>query len=113
MAAYDVRIGVWVQTSALPIYLDRAEAMLDIRRRRGPAGSLLYRYGDQLGRIVERHRAEAALHIAKPEAETAAELAHKSMVEAQTANRAKTEFLANMSHEIGRASCRESEVQYV
>jgi len=74
--------------------------MLDARRRRGPSGSLLHRYGDQLGRIVERHRAEAALSVAKQEAEKAAEMAHKSMVEAQTANRAKTEFLANMSHEL-------------
>jgi len=74
--------------------------MLDMRRRRGPSNSLLYRYGDQLGRIVERHRAEAALSVAKQEAEAAAELAHKSMLEAQAANRAKTEFLANMSHEL-------------
>ncbi|MFN4087492.1 MAG: sensor histidine kinase [Alphaproteobacteria bacterium] len=70
-----------------------------MRKRRGH-GSLLYRYGDQLGRIVERHRAEAALNVAKQEAEKAAELAHQSMLEAQAANRAKTEFLANMSHEL-------------
>src|SRR3546814_17072598 len=31
-------------------YLDRAEAMLDIRRRRGPADPLLHTYGDKLGR---------------------------------------------------------------
>lgn len=74
--------------------------MLDMRRRRGPSNSLMYRYGDQLGRIVERHRAEAALSAAKQDAEKAAELAHKSMLEAQAANRAKTEFLANMSHEL-------------
>ena len=74
--------------------------MFDFQRSRDGRQSLLDRYGAQLGRIVERHRAEAALHAAKQEAERAAEIAHTAMVDAQAANRAKTEFLANMSHEL-------------
>lgn len=74
--------------------------MYDLQRHREGRRSLLDRYGAQLGRIVERHRAEAALKVAKQEAENAAEVAHAAMVDAQSANRAKTEFLANMSHEL-------------
>lgn len=74
--------------------------MFDFQRRQADRRSLLDRYGAQLGRIVERHRAEAALQAARMDAERAAELAHAAMVEAQAANRAKTEFLANMSHEL-------------
>ncbi len=74
--------------------------MYDFRRRGAQRQSLLDRYGAQLGRIVERNRAEAALYAAKQEAERSAEIAHAAMVEAQAANRAKTEFLANMSHEL-------------
>jgi signal transduction histidine kinase len=62
--------------------------------------SLLDRYGDQLGRIVQRNRAEMALLAAKQEAERAAVRARDAMIEAQTADRAKTQFLANMSHEL-------------
>ena len=74
--------------------------MFDLQRPRDARRSLLDRYGATLGRIVERHQAEAALRAAQQEAERAAEIAHAAMVDAQSANRAKTEFLANMSHEL-------------
>ena len=76
------------------------EAMLDVRERRERRHSLLNTYCSQLGRIVERNRAEAALLAAKQEAERSAEMARAALVEAQAADRAKTEFLANMSHEL-------------
>ncbi len=74
--------------------------MLTMLGRREQEASLLDKYGQQLGAIVERRKAELALMAAKQEAEKAALLARESMVEAQAANRAKTEFLANMSHEL-------------
>ena len=74
--------------------------MLDVGGRRDRRGSLLTRYVDQLGRIVERDRAEAALLAAKQDAERSAEMARTAMMEAEAADRAKTEFLANMSHEL-------------
>lgn len=49
--------------------------------------------GTQLGRVVERARAEDAIIKAKEKAERAQE-------EADRASRSKSEFLANMSHEI-------------
>lgn len=74
--------------------------MISGRNKRTRQPSPLERYGDQLGRIVERHRAEAALLAARQEAERAAQVAEDAMREAQAANKAKTEFLANMSHEL-------------
>ena len=74
--------------------------MIDLHHRRERRHSLLHLYGSQMGRIVERDRAELALTLAKQEAEKSAELAQAAMLEAQAANRAKTEFLANMSHEL-------------
>ena len=47
---------------------------------------LLRSVGEQVGRVLERQRAQEALRAAKEQAEEA--------------NRAKSEFLANMSHEI-------------
>ena len=70
------------------------------RRRSLQRPSLMNRYGEQLGHIVERNRAEMALLAAKQDAETAARKALSAMIEAQTADRAKSEFLANMSHEL-------------
>ena len=70
------------------------------RRRLQQRPNLMRRYGDQLGHIVERNRAEMALLAAKQDAETAARQAMRAMIEAQTADRAKSEFLANMSHEL-------------
>lgn len=62
--------------------------------------SLLYRYGNQLGQIVERARSEMALVVAKQEAENAALAAQDAMEAAQAADKSKSEFLANMSHEL-------------
>ena len=62
--------------------------------------SLLARYAEQLGSIVQRNRAEMALLAAKQEAERSADFARAAMIEAQAADRAKTQFLANMSHEL-------------
>jgi signal transduction histidine kinase len=74
--------------------------MFDIHLRRRRQTSLLHRYGDQLGQIVQRKRTELALTAAKHEAERTAEIARMAMLQAEAANRAKTEFLANMSHEL-------------
>jgi signal transduction histidine kinase len=62
--------------------------------------SLMMRYCDQLGSIVDRRRAETALHAAKVSADAAKTSAVNAMVAAQTASRMKSEFLANMSHEL-------------
>ncbi len=74
--------------------------MLELGGRKDRRGTLLDRYGRQLGHIVERHRVEAALLVAKQEAERAAGIARAAMAEAQTSDRTKSEFLANMSHEL-------------
>jgi len=76
------------------------------RGRRGvdrtkPVGdSLMNRYCDKLGNIVDRRRAEVALEAARVSAESARASAVNAMVAAQTASRTKSEFLANMSHEL-------------
>ena len=74
--------------------------MLELRARRDRRSSLLDRYGQQFGYVMERHRVEAALMVAKQDAERSAESARAAMIKAQTSDRAKSEFLANMSHEL-------------
>lgn len=56
-------------------------------------GSLLSRYTQRLGTLVDRRLSQIALEGARKEAEGAAQ-------NALAASRAKTEFLANMSHEL-------------
>ncbi len=74
--------------------------MLDLHFRRKSRGSLMHRYGDQLGQIVHRKHAELALMEAKRDAERTSEIARAAMLTAEAANRSKSEFLANMSHEL-------------
>ena len=74
--------------------------MLALRGKRDRRNSLLDRYGQQFGYVMERHRVEAALMVAKQDAERSAESARAAMIKAQTSDRAKSEFLANMSHEL-------------
>ena len=74
--------------------------MLDLYTRRQTSPTLMQRYGDQLGNIVERRLTEIALVAAKQQAERAADAARVALLNAEAANRAKTEFLANMSHEL-------------
>ena len=61
--------------------------MYDFRRRREKRDTLLHRYGSQLGQIVERDAAEAALLAAKQKAEFSAETARAALEETQAANR--------------------------
>ena len=74
--------------------------MLALRGKRERRSTLLDRYGQQFGYVMERHRVEAALMVAKQDAERSAESARAAMIKAQTSDRAKSEFLANMSHEL-------------
>ena len=74
--------------------------MLALRGKRDRRSTLLDRYGQQFGYVMERHRVEAALMVAKQDAERSAESARVAMIKAQTSDRAKSEFLANMSHEL-------------
>ena len=74
--------------------------MLDLYLRPQKRTTLLQRYGEQLGHVVERKLTEMALLAAKQEAERSADAARIALLNAESANRAKTEFLANMSHEL-------------
>ena len=56
-------------------------------------GSLLARYTQRMGALVDRRLSQIALEAGRKEAEVAAR-------NAMAASRAKTEFLANMSHEL-------------
>jgi signal transduction histidine kinase len=74
--------------------------MLDLYLRPQKRTTLLQRYGEQLGHVVERKLTEMALLAAKQQAERSADAARVALLNAESANRAKTEFLANMSHEL-------------
>jgi signal transduction histidine kinase len=74
--------------------------MLDLYLKSKKRPSLLQRYGEQMGHVVERNLTEMALLAAKQESERAADAARLALLNAESANRAKTEFLANMSHEL-------------
>ena len=74
--------------------------MLDLYLRPQKRTTMLQRYGEQLGHVVERKLTEMALLAAKQEAERSADAARVALLNAEAANRAKTEFLANMSHEL-------------
>ena len=74
--------------------------MLDLHLKTQKRPSLMQRYGDQFGYIVERKLTEMALVAARQEAERSADAARIAFRNAESANRAKTEFLANMSHEL-------------
>ena len=72
-----------------------------------PLLRLMSQIGTQLGRCVERDRAESrlkkregALAAAKEAAEAARDAAERARCEAEAANLAKSTFLATMSHEI-------------
>ena len=60
----------------------------------------LQSYASQLGVLVQRRHTLSALKDQKRRAEEAAAQANSLLLEAESANRAKTEFLANMSHEL-------------
>lgn len=62
--------------------------------------TLLDDYCLQLGSLLDRRHTERALTAARHNAEEAARLAEEAMVQAQTADRAKTNFLANVTHEL-------------
>jgi len=61
---------------------------------------LLETYCSRLGTLLEHRYTALALLAAKQEAESAALLANRAMLQARAADHAKSKFLANMSHEL-------------
>jgi signal transduction histidine kinase len=74
--------------------------MLELYVKHSRRPSMLERYGAQMGHVVERNLTEMALLAARQEADRAVDAARLALLNAESANRAKTEFLANMSHEL-------------
>jgi signal transduction histidine kinase/DNA-binding response OmpR family regulator len=98
--AFPVLVGSEV-TAVLEFFTDKP-VELD-----APLLRLMSQIGTQLGRCVERDRAEnqlkrreEALAAAKEAAEAARDGAERARCEAEAANLAKSTFLATMSHEI-------------
>jgi signal transduction histidine kinase/CheY-like chemotaxis protein/HPt (histidine-containing phosphotransfer) domain-containing protein len=98
--AFPVLVGSDV-TAVLEFFTDKAVEPDE------PLLRLMSQIGTQLGRCVERDRAESrlkkreeALAAAKEAAEAARDAAERARCEAEAANMAKSTFLATMSHEI-------------
>jgi signal transduction histidine kinase/DNA-binding response OmpR family regulator len=98
--AFPVLVGSEV-TAVLEFFTDKAVEPDELLLR------LMSQIGTQLGRCVERDRAEGrlkkreeALAAAKEAAEAARDAAERARAEAEAANLAKSTFLATMSHEI-------------
>ena len=64
--------------------------MLDLYHKPSKRMSMLQRYGAQMGHVVERNLTEMALLAAKQTAERAADAARLALLNAESANRAKT-----------------------
>ncbi len=77
-----------------------AEFCGGVRALHGDDGMLLESYCSQLGSLAEHRYSSLALLEAKRQAEKAASVAHKAMLKAKAADRAKSNFLANMAHEL-------------
>jgi signal transduction histidine kinase/DNA-binding NarL/FixJ family response regulator len=98
--AFPVLVGSEV-TAVLEFFTDKPVELDE------PLLRLMSQIGTQLGRCVERDRAESrlkkreeALAAAKEAAEAARDGAERARCEAEAANLAKSTFLATMSHEI-------------
>jgi signal transduction histidine kinase len=74
---------------------------MDLFRMKGSRkATLLDRYSERVGHLVQQQMTEAALLAAKQDAEQSAAFARQAMLRAQAANRTKSEILANVSHEL-------------
>ncbi len=74
---------------------------MDLFRMKGSRkATLLDRYSERVGHLVQQQMTEAALLAAKQDAEQSTTIARQAMLRAQAANRTKSEILANVSHEL-------------